>query len=94
MVTHSHGLQHRRSRNFTSKGRLTIRQQLKAFPIGALVRISPNPSYKTGRPHLRFKGKAGKVEQILGKNNYVLKFNDGGKSKAIIVSNVHLQEVV
>lgn len=94
MVKHSHGIHHKRSRNFISKGRLTIRKQLKAFPVGAIVRISPNPSYKTGRSHLRFKGKAGKIEEILGKNNYVLKFNDGGKSKTIVVSNVHLEEVV
>ena len=86
----SKGKHSKRSRRTRSKGRVAITKQLSNFKEGDMVRISVNPRFREGMPYLRFNNR---IAQVMGKQggSFLLKINDIGKEKTLIVSNVHLE---
>lgn len=89
----SHGSYNKQSRNFTSKGRLTVNKILTKFKEGDRVLIDANPRYKEGQPHLRFNNREGTVIGYQGEGVRV-QIKDGGKFKELIVGSTHLTKKV
>ena len=86
----SHGSNSKHSRDFKSKGRLSITRQLVRFDVGDRVRFDANPASLKGRLNtLRFNRRVGVVMAMQGKA-YKVRFNDQNKEKILVVSNMHL----
>ena len=86
----SHGSYSKHSRDFKSKGRLSITRQLVRFEVGDKVRFDADPASLKGRLNtLRFNHKLGIVAAKQGKA-YKVSFMDGGKEKHLVVSNMQL----
>ena len=90
----SKGTLSKRSRSFKKKkhGNLSATRLIKDFSEGDKVVIVPKPYFTEGGiPHLRYRGRVGKVIEKRG-NCYVVEIKDGGKHKKIISNPVHLEK--
>lgn len=88
----SHGGYSKRGRQFKQKGRLSIKKLLADYKEGEMVRVDPQPTLRSGRPHLRFHGLVGKIEGKVGRA-YKVALKVGGKVKTLVVTNVHLHRM-
>jgi large subunit ribosomal protein L21e len=92
----------KKSSGFRAKTRHKLRQKsgyrppitkfIQEFKKGQCVVFVPEPSSHKGMPHLRFKGKTGKIIDKRG-NSYIIEFIDGNKRKIIISRPEHLKAI-
>jgi large subunit ribosomal protein L21e len=79
-------------RTAAEKGRLFIGKFLQTFSQGEKVLLCADPSYQKGMYFRRFHGRVGVVAGKRGRSYEVL-VKDGGKTKTLVVSPVHLRRV-
>ena len=93
MVERSRGsrskTRHKLSKRVREKGLPRIRRVTQQFEIGDQVHIRLDPSVHKGMPHPRFHGLTGSVVEKRGRA-YLVRINDGGKEKTVIVSPEHI----
>ncbi|MFB6283871.1 MAG: 50S ribosomal protein L21e [Halobacteria archaeon] len=65
-------------------------QAVKDFDDGENVHIDIDPSTPDGRPNPRFHGKTGKIAGTQGAG-FVVEFDDGEKTKTVVVRPQHLE---
>lgn len=92
----------RKSRGFRAGTRKKLRQKsgykppitkfIQEFEKNQMVVLLPEPSSHKGMPHLRFKGKIGKVIDKRGRS-YIIELIDGEKRKLIISRPEHLKAI-
>lgn len=88
----SHGGYSKSSRNVSTR-KTPANRLLADFSVGSRVRIFFHPSFLAGRPNsLRFNHKLGVVKGKRG-GAFEVEFNDGGKTKTLVITNVHLKKV-
>lgn len=90
MVKKSRGFRAKTRKKLRQKAKPSITKFLQEFEIGEKVIILQEPSSQKGMPHLRFKGKVGKVIDKRGKS-YIVEIRDGNKVKKIISRPEHLR---
>ncbi len=74
------------------KGMPPVTKFLQKFDVGEYVAIKIDPSVHEGMPDPKFQGKTGRVIGMQGKA-YLVQVRDGGMTKTLIVSPVHLRRV-
>jgi large subunit ribosomal protein L21e len=85
------GTRRKLSKNPRDRGKISINAFLQKYRIGEAVLIKPEPAYHKGMPYKRFFGHIGKVSEKRGKA-YVVEVKDGGKTKYLICSPIHLKK--
>ena len=65
-------------------------EAVKEFSEGESVHVDIDPSTPEGRPHPRFHGRTGEVVGKQG-SGFVVEFDDGEKTKTVVVRPQHLQ---
>ena len=84
----SRGTQSKHGRRMRGRDLVSVAKQLVSFAVGERVRIRISPRF-AGKPPLKFNNRAAVV---LGKqgSSFSIQFNDGGKSKNLVVRGIHL----
>lgn len=91
MVKNSKGTLSGNTRKLRGRLSLTVSAQVKTFDVGARVVVNQISSSK-GQPHMRYKGRNGKVVAKQG-DCYVVEIEDGGKTKKLVSSPIHLKKM-
>jgi len=91
MARNSRGFLSGNTKKLRRKRRSTINDVTKVFSVGDKVIISVKAE-RAGAPHLRYQGRMGVVKERRG-SGYVLAVKDGGKTKKIIATALHLKMV-
>ncbi|HLC55401.1 MAG TPA: 50S ribosomal protein L21e [Candidatus Nanoarchaeia archaeon] len=79
------------SKNYRSKGKISIRQFLQKFSTGEKVILKAETAYQQGMYFPRFHGRQGIVQGRQGACYQVI-IKDGDKEKMLIVHPVHLRK--
>lgn len=79
----------KKTRNWKSKGRISLNRMLGKLSMGSTVQVNINPSYHAGIPFRRFQGKTGVIEGMQG-SDYIVILKDRGKEKTVVTNPVHL----
>jgi len=80
---------HKLTKNIRTRGKISISKYMQTFNVGDKVCLKTEPAVQHGIFHERFHGKAGTVEGKRG-SCYIIKINDMGVDKVVIVHPVHL----
>lgn len=80
------------SKNYKTKGKLSIRRFLQKFSKGDSVLLKAEPTYHNGMYFPRFHGKEGLVMGSQG-DCYKVLIKDGNKDKMLIIHPIHLRRV-
>lgn len=80
---------HKLKKNIRVKGKISISKFMQDFKPGDKVSLKTEPGFQKGLFFHRFHGKVGTVESKRG-SSYVVKVNDLGKDKTLVVHPVHL----
>lgn len=78
------------SKNIREKGLPSTSRYLRSYEVGEKVAIKIDPSIHKGAPHHKFHGHTGEIIKEQG-DSYLIRVQDRGKTKKIIVSTEHLQ---
>ena len=92
MAKRSRGTLSSHTRHLNKKKKITINDQIKGLKVGDKVSIDPHPVYSSAMPHMRYKGRVGPILEVRGKC-YIVEIMDGGISKKIITSPIHIKKV-
>jgi large subunit ribosomal protein L21e len=80
------------TKDFSKRGKLSLRGYFQKLNIGDKVALKAEPSIQKGLYHTRFHGKICTVKGTAGASYRVL-LKDGGKEKILIVHPVHLKKI-
>ncbi len=89
MVKNSKGTLSGNSRKLRGRLNLTVCEQVRTFEVGAKV-VVRQCAASSGQPHMRYKGKHGTIVERRG-SCYLVQIRDGGKTKQLVASPIHLQ---
>lgn len=95
MVKRLGGLRRKTRQIFSKKpskrGKFSLTRYFQAFKIGDKVLLKAEPAIHNGMYFRRFNARSGTVERKQG-DCYVIRINDLGKSKLLIVHPIHLRK--
>jgi large subunit ribosomal protein L21e len=74
------------------KGKISLRRYFQKLASGDKVLLAAEPAIQKGLYHQRFHGRIGTVMSIKG-TNYLVKLNDLGKDKTLVLHPVHLRKI-
>lgn len=80
------------TKHVRSKGKISLSKYFAVFKTGDRVGLTAEPAVTAGMYHPRFYGHTATVTGKQGRC-YLVSFNDGGKSKTLIVHPVHLTRI-
>ena len=84
---------HQMTKNYRTKGKLSLTKYFQIFKIGDRVIVKPEPCYQKGICNKRYFGKNGVISKKQG-NCYELTLNVNRKEKKILSHPVHLKKVL